>query len=164
MSTEHLVLAGGGHSHALMLLRWAMDPRLRPARLITVVNRNSTTFYSGMVPGLAAGIYTHDEISIDLRRLASQAGVALVVAEIIGVDVKKNCLLLSKRPPITFNRLSIDVGAETFLGERSLHKKKTDLIIPIKPLEPAIHWIEQQDQHYIKEGDNGTEQQADIEQ
>ena len=40
---HHLVLAGGGHSHALLLRMWAMDPKRRPAHtLISLVSRHST--------------------------------------------------------------------------------------------------------------------------
>ena len=50
---RQLVLAGGGHSHALVLLDWALRPQLRPlACAITLVSRSSTTLYSGLVPGL----------------------------------------------------------------------------------------------------------------
>ena len=56
-SAGPLLLAGGGHSHALLLKRWAMQPRLRPDRLIVLINRCSTALYSGMVPGLIAGVY-----------------------------------------------------------------------------------------------------------
>ena len=50
-----LLLAGGGHSHALVLKRWAMKPEQRPKQSIVLVNRSSTALYSGMVPGLIAG-------------------------------------------------------------------------------------------------------------
>ena len=35
-----LVLAGGGHSHALVLRRWAMKPERRPHRPVILVNRH----------------------------------------------------------------------------------------------------------------------------
>ncbi|MEN9495533.1 MAG: selenide, water dikinase SelD, partial [Cyanobacteriota bacterium] len=80
-----LVLAGGGHSHALLLRRWAMRPQLRPARtLVLLVSRHSTALYSGMVPGLVAGLYSRDEASIALRPLCFQAGVTFIQAEITG--------------------------------------------------------------------------------
>ena len=66
-----LLLAGGGHSHALLLKRWAMRPKRRPTQNITLVNRSSTTLYSGMVPGLIAGLYQHDNLAIDLRQLCA---------------------------------------------------------------------------------------------
>ena len=52
-----LLLAGGGHSHALLLKRWAMRPERRPQQSITLVSRSSTGLYSGMLPGLIAGLY-----------------------------------------------------------------------------------------------------------
>ncbi len=142
---DHLLLAGGGHSHALILLRWAMNPHLRPKGLITLVSKNSTTLYSGMVPGLIAGQYKYDELSIDLHCLTSQAGVSFVLAKIVGLDLIRNCLLLQDRPPIYFGKLSLNVGAETLNTEHQKHSKKNNLVMPIKPLEPAIEWLISQD-------------------
>ena len=131
--SHHLVLAGGGHSHALVLRMWAMHPERRPAGLITLVNRSSTALYSGMVPGLAAGLYRQSDLAINLRTLADQAGVALVVAEITGLDLRKRRLMLLNRPPLTFGRLSLNLGAVTpaaaEIGGGGL---------AIKPLEPAL--------------------------
>ena len=62
MSDEHLVLAGGGHTHSLILRRWCMHPHLNPQGLITLISQESTTIYSGMVPGLIAGYYNLDEV------------------------------------------------------------------------------------------------------
>ena len=41
-----LLLAGGGHSHSLLLKRWAMRPEQRPQQSITLINRRSTALYS----------------------------------------------------------------------------------------------------------------------
>ena len=124
----HLVLAGGGHSHALVLLHWCMHPQWRPAGLITLVNRQSSTLYSGMIPGLIAGHYKRSEIAIDLRRLCDRAGVGLVIAEITGVDVTQQQLLLRDRPALSFSQLSINVGGGTRPGP----------LLAIKPLEQAL--------------------------
>ena len=127
MLADHFVLAGGGHTHALILLRWVMRPDLRPKGLITLVSKNSTTLYSGMVPGLIAGQYKYDELSIELRHLTSQAGVAFVSAKIVGLDLIRNCLLIDDRPPLYFSRLSLNVGAETLKAEHQNHSKKNNL-------------------------------------
>ena len=42
--SQHLVLAGGGHSHALLLHRWAQHPHRRPEGLITLVTRQAPLF------------------------------------------------------------------------------------------------------------------------
>ena len=103
MHDDHLVLAGGGHSHALVLLRWAMNPKLKPDGMITLVNQSSTTIYSGMFPGVVSGKYKIDEILIDLRNLAAKAGVSFLKAEIEGIDLKQKKLRLAGRSEIEYS-------------------------------------------------------------
>jgi selenide,water dikinase len=130
----HLVLAGGGHSHALLLRMWAMDPKRRPARsLISLVSRHSTALYSGMVPGLVAGLYRPGECAMDLRRLCTRAGVAFVLAEISGLDLERQELLLERRPELRFDHLSLDLGAVTASDPGGGR--------PVKPLEPFLAWL-----------------------
>ena len=151
------MLAGGGHTHALVLrmwaMRWARQPQRRPNALITLVNRRSTALYSGMVPGLIAGLYEREACEINLRRLADQAGVNVVEAEISGVDLKRRELLLEGRPALRFDWLSLDVGAVVApeggdLSGRLFEGATTDassrsahpLALPVKPLEPFLDW------------------------
>jgi selenide,water dikinase len=130
-----LLLAGGGHSHALVLRLWAMDPARRPAGTqITLVNRASTALYSGMVPALVAGLYQRSECAIDLRRLCDRAGVTLIQAEITGLDLDRRQLELAGRPPLRFDNLSLDVGAITGKAGDRLAE------LAVKPLEPFLAW------------------------
>ena len=96
-----------------------MNPKLKPAGMITLVNKASTTIYSGMFPGLVAGKYKIDEILIDLRNLASKAGVSFVLAEIEGIDLKEKKLLLAGRPEIEYSSLSLNIGTKTNLNSKS---------------------------------------------
>ncbi len=131
---HHLVLAGGGHSHALLLRMWAMRPGRRPAgSLITLVSRHSSALYSGLVPGLVAGLYRQDDCAIDLRRLSAQAGVTFVLAEITGLDLAPRELLLQGRPGLRFDRLSLDLGAVT--------ARDPGGALAVKPLEPCLAWL-----------------------
>ncbi len=131
-----LLLAGGGHSHALLLKRWAMRPERRPQQSITLVNRSSTTLYSGMVPGLIAGLYQRDDLAIDLRQLCDRAGVAFVEAEITGLNPQQNWLTLRERPALHFDWLSLDVGAVS---------RPSATGMPIKPLEASLAFLESED-------------------
>jgi selenide,water dikinase len=134
-----LVLAGGGHTHALLLRRWIMRPRLKPeAVAVFLVNRSSTALYSGMVPGLVAGLYPHDACSIDLRDLCRRAGVTFLQAEISGVDLESQLLRLADRPPLRFDALSLNVGCQTRWRDPS-----SSAVVPVKPLEPFLAWLEQ---------------------
>ena len=132
-SAGALVLAGGGHSHALLLKQWAMRPQLRPKRRIVLVNRHGSALYSGMVPALIAGIDTSDVVAIDLRRLCDRAGVAFIQAEICGVDQQLQQLQLANRPALSYDLLSLNVGAIS-------RSSKADGMA-IKPLEPALAFL-----------------------
>lgn len=147
---DHIVLAGGGHSHALILLRWAMKPQLRPKGLITLVSRYSTTLYSGMIPGLISGKYKRDEVLINLRVLAERAKVAFIVAEITGLDIGDDLVILRDRPPITYTRISLDIGAETFMDKSLYELSKNNECMPIRPLEKALNWISKQDHEEVQ--------------
>ena len=131
-----LLLAGGGHSHALVLKRWAMRPEQRPKQSITLINRTSTGLYSGMVPGLIAGLYQRDELAIDLRQLCDQAGVAFMEAEITGLNPRDKCLKVRDRPALHFDWLSLDLGAVS---------RPSASGVPIKPLEASLAFLESED-------------------
>jgi selenide,water dikinase len=118
-----------------------MQPSKRPSELITLVSRTSTALYSGMVPGLIAGVYQQNQVAVDLRDLADQAGVALVVAEITGLDLQNQQLQLDQRPDLPYEHLSLNLGAET-----STILAPTSNLVPIKPLEPALAFLADQDQ------------------
>ena len=106
-----LVLAGGGHSHALLLRRWILQPRLKPARTaVLLINRRSTALYSGLVPALVAGLLPEADGAIDLRELCRCAGVAFLQAEIIGLDAAAGTLVLEGRPPLLSGALFLVGG------------------------------------------------------
>ena len=134
---RHLILAGGGHSHALLLRRWAMQPRHRPQGLITLVSRYSTTLYSGMVPGLVSKKYNRNVLEVDLRELSAKAGVALIIEDIIGIDPIKKQLHLQNRLSLTYDYLSLNVGCITVMPKR----KSESIELGIKPLEPALETL-----------------------
>jgi len=135
------VLAGGGHTHALLLRRWIMRPASRPADLaVLLVNRTSTALYSGMVPGLLAGLYPREACAIDLRDLCRRAGVGFVQAEITGLDPARRELLLEGRPPLRFHTLSLNVGCETLWQAEPT--AATSPVQTVKPLEPFLAWLE----------------------
>ena len=77
--TKEIVLIGGGHTHALLLRAWGMDPL--PGARLTLINPNPTAPYTGMLPGFVAGHYRLDELEIDLVKLARFAGARLIFGE-----------------------------------------------------------------------------------
>ncbi|MFM8258752.1 MAG: selenide, water dikinase SelD [Vulcanococcus sp.] len=128
-----LVLAGGGHTHVLLLRQWAMHPHGRPpCAAVVLVSRHGTAFYSGMVPGVVAGLYPPAAAAIDLRQLCARAGVVFLQAEITGLLPASGDLQLQGRPALRFDRLSLDLGAVTASAVGAEQ--------PVKPLEPFLAW------------------------
>jgi len=109
--TRDVVLIGGGHTHALVLRRWAMTP-LAGAR-VTLINPGPTAPYSGMLPGYIAGHYACRDLEIDLVRLARFAGARLVLDHAVGIDRKNQRVHLSAQADIAYDIASIDVGITT---------------------------------------------------
>ena len=122
-----------------------MNPKLKPAGMITLVNKASTIIYSGMFPGVVAGKYKIDEIIIDLRNLASKAGVSFVMAEIEGIEIKEKKLLLKGRPEIEYSSLSLNIGTKTNLNSKNLIRGDKDLAVTIKPFSESYKFIVDQD-------------------
>ena len=141
---RQVVLAGGGHSHALVLRHWAMGRwRLPPTTSVTLVSRSGASHYSGLVPAVLADQVHPEACVVDLRRLCAAAGVSFVQAEITGLDRKRRQLHLRNTPgaPSTAFRslrwdwLSLDVGSVTAApaGVEGL---------PVRPLEPFLAWCD----------------------
>jgi selenide,water dikinase len=87
---------------------WGMDPL--PGVRLTLVNPGPAAPYTGMLPGLIAGHYSHDEIMIDLVRLARFAGARLILNCATGIDPIAHTVLFSDRAPLPFDIASIDIG------------------------------------------------------
>ena len=109
LATRHVVLVGGGHSHVGVLRSFGMRP-LTNVRL-TLVSTDMHAPYSGMLPGYVAGHYSHDDVHIDLQRLAAFAGATLCHDEVIGIDRHAQTVLCRTAAPIHYDFLSLNLGA-----------------------------------------------------
>ncbi len=134
--SRDLVFVGGGHSHALVLRRWAMKP-LAGVRL-TLIDPAPTAAYSGMLPGFIAGHYGRDDLDIDLVQLARFAGARLILGAVRGFDRAARQIHVAGRPPIGFDVAAIDVGITSSMPNLPGF---ADHAVPAKPLTPfARRW------------------------
>lgn len=107
-SLKTIVLLGGGHAHVQVLRAFAEQPE--PGTRLVVVAKELQAPYSGMLPGMVAGHYRHEECHIDLRRLAGWAKATLTHDAAVGIDRGRRCVTLASGAQLDYDLLSIDVG------------------------------------------------------
>ncbi|SDL24962.1 selenide, water dikinase [Franzmannia pantelleriensis] len=106
---RELLLVGGGHSHVEVLRRFALAPE--PDVRLTLISRDRFTPYSGMLPGYLAGHYAFDDVHIDLVPLAEAAGARFLRDSVDGLDLAAQRVIPHDHSPLTYDRLSLNIGA-----------------------------------------------------
>lgn len=116
---RHLVLVGGGHAHVEVLRQFAASP-LAGWR-ITLLTREAMSPYSGMLPGVIAGLYREEQAVID-RATA--------------IDLPARQVHRAGGAPLPWDLLSIDSGATPDTSrvpgaaEHALALKPIDALLP----------------------------------
>ena len=126
---KRILLVGAGHAH-LVLLRAFKERPLYGAR-VTLISPQSRQPYSGMLPGLLAGHYGLDEISIDVAALAERAHAEFVPATLESLDPDRRLAILPGGREIGYDLLSLNIGSltDTSIAGSAEHA------LPVKPLE-----------------------------
>jgi selenide, water dikinase len=136
---QDLVLVGGGHSHAIVLRLWGMNPV--PGVRLILISDGADTPYSGMLPGHVAGFYQHSECHIDLRSLCQAVGAVFYHDRAVGLDLVHQRVICADRPPVAFDYLSLDIGSTP-----QVELTNPDLLgvnaIPAKPVPQFLAWWE----------------------
>jgi selenide,water dikinase len=138
--THDILLVGGGHAHVEVIRRHSMAPI--PGARMTLVAREVTTPYTGMLPGMIAGIYSRAEAHIDLQKLCRHAGVRLIHAPATGLDPVSRQLFMAGRPPLSFDLLSLDTGSTPDLTAIDGGREHA---IGVKPVDRFLDWLSMMD-------------------
>jgi len=147
---QHVVLVGAGHAHVEVLRSFAMS---RPAGVrLTLITRAWNALYSGMLPGVIAGLYPVKEAHIDTRPLAAAAGATVVRAEAVGLNLNSRHVLCRDLPPVPYDVASFDIGStpntEGVAGA-------ADHAIPVKPIDGFLSRFEAL-RHRVRERAGGS--------
>tara|TARA_R110000824_G_scaffold336_11_gene2397 strand:- start:46652 stop:47791 length:1140 start_codon:yes stop_codon:yes gene_type:complete len=136
---KHIVLVGGGHTHALLLKQWIKNPL--PGTRLSLISPQNLTPYSGMLPGLIAGHYTYEDIHIDLPALCAAANVEFLQASVFGINPDSKTLQIHQDQELHYDLLSLDIGSTPDHSVPGVH----EYAIPVKPIATFYqHWLKVQ--------------------
>ena len=143
-----LVLLGGGHAHVFVLKSFGMRPI--PGVRLTLVTKDLDAPYSGMLPGLLAGHYTHEDCHINLVRLARFAGARLIHGAVEGFDRADRRIQIAGRTSIPYDLLSINVGITPDLSKIEGARQHGLAVKPVSEFSQKWHSFEEE----FRRGDN----------
>jgi selenide,water dikinase len=136
-TVKDVVLVGAGHAHVTVLRAFGMKPI--PGVRFTLITREVHTPYSGMLPGLIAGLYDYDEAHIDTGPLSRFAGARLYHDEVVGIDLAAQRVICRNRPPVCYDLVSLDPGSTP---NTALVAGAREHAIPVKPIAGFLERFE----------------------
>lgn len=104
-----VVLIGGGHA-SLPLLSRARGLRDRGAE-VTLVSDCERLWYSGMTPEYLGGVYTRDDVTIDLRAICAREGVRFVPETATALNPRAREVETASGALFDYDVCAVDVGA-----------------------------------------------------
>ena len=126
---KDIVLIGAGHAHVGVLRSFGMLPM--PGVRLTLITRQVHTPYSGMLPGMIAGLYGYDDAHIDTGPLCRFAGARLYQSEVTGLDLTEKRVICADRPPVPYDVLSLNIGSTPSTSVKGV----AEHAVPVKPID-----------------------------
>lgn len=136
---QHILLAGGGHAHAVALRHLIQKPP-SPSVRISVVNPGPRNMYSGALPGVIAGHWPAEAIGVAVQAICEAADVTFIQDSVSGIDPDRRIVRLASGGEMSFDLLGLDIGSLI----RPLNVPDPDLlIVPIRPIGAFLNrWNE----------------------
>ncbi|CAN5865141.1 FAD-dependent oxidoreductase [soil metagenome] len=121
-------MAGGGHAHLHSLLN-AKDFVERGCEVV-LVNPSPYLYYSGMATGVISGIYTPEQVRMNVQSLIERGGGRFVEGRVTGVSAGSRKILLEDGDRMPYDYASLCIGSE--VKESFTDDGRT---VPVKPVE-----------------------------
>lgn len=125
----NVLLAGGGHAMLPFLSRAGS---LSDIANITLINDTPYLYYSGMIPEFLGGVYSKEEVSVDLRAICTQNKVRFIEACAQHIDPENHLLQTDRDQTLRYDIVAFDIGS---LPPRP---QKQHGGIPTKPLHNIL--------------------------
>ena len=109
-----LVLVGGGHTQIQILKSFGMKPEAGVR--LTLITDVLNTPYSGMLPGYIEGIWSEQDIHINLVKLARFAGARLIHESVKFINTSTKTIYLNNNIKFKYDVLSLNCGASPDLS------------------------------------------------
>lgn len=106
-----ILLAGGGHAILPFISRAAQLPS--DTYHISLISENPYLYYSGMIPEFLGGVYTEDDIRINLEHLCRINGIHFIKSRVIDVDQNQRRLTTDENKDYDYDILAFDLGSNT---------------------------------------------------
>jgi len=108
----HLLLIGGGHA-SVALLKRAETWIQRDLATVTLLSEHPTLYYSGMVPEYLGGVYSSDEIQVDLQAWCERTGATWHPGRAVSLDPDAQTVGTADGRETSYDLAVFDVGART---------------------------------------------------
>lgn len=129
---KHLVLAGAGHAHMMVLQNLAEI--VSQGVQVTVIGPGPRHYYSGMGPGMLGGHYAPDQISFPVRSMVERAGGKFLQDKMVGIDPAAKQVLTQEHGPVPYDLLSCNTGSA--IPDQAVERGAR--IYRVKPIENLL--------------------------
>ncbi|OZM57381.1 hypothetical protein CIB95_07930 [Lottiidibacillus patelloidae] len=106
-----LLLIGGGHAHLHVVKQLQLHPYKDVE--VTLISASKYQYYSGMFSGYTEGLYSKEDIRINLEELSTKANVKWFEGIITAIDAEQKMVLTASGEVIRFDVISFDIGSLT---------------------------------------------------
>lgn len=115
VSKQHLILAGGGHTHLYTFSH--LDRFVRAGLNVTVISP-VPFWYSGMGPGMLGERYRPSQTTVDIETITASRGGRCITERIDSIDPANRFVTTQSGLRLHYDLLSINIGSEvnTLLG------------------------------------------------
>ncbi|HEX6923674.1 MAG TPA: FAD-dependent oxidoreductase [Bacillales bacterium] len=106
-----LLLVGAGRAHLYVLKQ--LQKNSLPDVDVTLLSLSEYQYYSGMFSEYAEGLYSLDDIRVDVQRLAERAGVSWIKGAAVSIDPEQKMVLTDQGKVLDYDAVSFDIGSLT---------------------------------------------------